>query len=160
MSYDSTQSGRANYNSWMHIPQSTMSGIVEGIVSEDLITRKYAQLTYQINALPITISGDVLVDSVGIDGSGTVQLSGDQLKVFDQSSIDRLTEINYNQNYSRIVQERSTDIYIAQAPRGTSDATSGWRCQKLDEYGSRSWVDTGNFSQPANIELSSLVYSY
>ena len=158
--YESRQLSNAEYNSWVHLPESSLSGITQGADAQELVNRKYAQMTYQVNASPISISGDVIVDAVGLDGSGDVKLSGDQLKVSDQTAIDNLIELNINQNYSRIIQERSTDIYIGHAPIGTSEATSGWRIQKLDLYGSRSWADTGQFIQPANIELSALVYSY
>ena len=177
MSYDSRQNGAANYNSWMHIPSGDYAAIEQGANNENLKQRNYAQLVYQVNPTPINISGDVIVDSVGLDDSGTVKVSGDQLKVFDQSTVDELRELNnqitelqstvttltsqiVNTDYSRIIQEYGEDTYIAHAPVGTTIDTSGWRVQKIDEFGSKSWAGGGDFNQPANVPLSALTYSY
>ena len=66
MSYNSKQNGAANYNSWMHLNSTDVAEVTgqEGSNSQDLRDRKYAQLVYQVNASPISISGDVIVDAV------------------------------------------------------------------------------------------------
>jgi hypothetical protein len=62
--------------------------------------------------------------------------------------------------YSRIVQTRSTDTYIAHAPVGSLSGDSVWRVQKIDTDGSRLWADGGLFSQAASGELSGLTYAF
>lgn len=95
MSYNANyDAGMAPRWSWMHMPSSEFSKITEGDETDDRRSRRYAQLVYQVNSPPITISGDVYVDSVGLDDTGTVKLSGDQLKVFDQTAIDQLVALN------------------------------------------------------------------
>jgi len=174
MSYDSKQNGTANYNSWMHLNDTDMVEVTgqEGLDTVPFKERKYAQLTYQVNATPVEITGGLsaTITSVGLNADGIVQLSGDQLKTFDQESADRLLNVQgsidslsgqlIQDNYSRVIQSRGSDTYIAHAPPGTLAATSGWRVQKLDTDGSKSWADTALFTQPADIELSGLVYAY
>lgn len=177
--YNPAKHGRAEYGHYMQIPNDELSNIIEGDDSIALLQQRFALLTYQVNSTPVQISGGLSanVTSVGLDANGTVQLSGDQLKVFDQLLINKVTDLQnivvglqssvdvlssqlIQNNYSRIIQERGTDIYFAHAEPGTSEATSAWRVQKVDDYGNRQWADNGNFSQPANIELSALVYTY
>ena len=164
MPYDSKQSGRAQYNSWMHINPDAISDITEGPDSQELKDRRYAQLVYTVNPSNLTISGDCNISgSMGLNDSGMVKLSGDQLKVFDKTLIDELSnyrDLLIQDNYSRIIQERGTDTYIAHAPPGTSTSSSSWRVQKITTEGNRLWADNAKFTQPANIELSGLSYSY
>jgi hypothetical protein len=214
--YNSCKHGRAEYGHYMQIPNGELSAILEGDDSIALLNQRFAILTYQVNTPPVVISGDVVVDSVGLDdsgmvgvtlggdlqvfdqavvdainnisvstslsavginASGDVKLSGDQLKTFDQGVIDKLTAMQITvdemqtsvdilsgqliqNNYSRVIQERADDVYFAHAEPGTSAATPAWRVQKVDIDGSRSWADNANFSQLANIELSALAYTY
>lgn len=166
MSYNSKQNGAANYNSWMHLTSGQLSGISEGPDNENFKTRRYAQLVYQVNKTPINVTGTVEVDTIGIDETGTVKVSGDQLKVFDQESINLLNNVytelqvaNIEATYSRVIQEVGTDTYMAHAPAGTSISASGWRAQKIDNDGNRQWASSGQFNQPA-ITLSALTYNY
>ena len=76
MSYDSKQHGRAGYNSWMHIASGEISGMVQGLNSESLVDRQYAQMVYQINPSPIEISGGISVGDVGINFSSDGLLKG------------------------------------------------------------------------------------
>jgi len=105
-------------------------------------------------------STTVSLSAVGLNADGDVQLSGDQLKVFDQQTINHLIELNIDKNYSRVIQSRGNDVYFAHAPIGTSTSTSGWRVQKIDNDGNKTWAATGTFTLPANIELSGLIYNY
>ena len=158
--YSTGKHGRADYGKYMQIPESILSGVVEGANGTPLEQQKFAQFTYQVNASPIQISGDVVVDAVGLDDTGTVKLSGDSLKVFDQASVDAINNISFStENYSSVIQTRGTDNYIAEASIGTAYATASWRVQKIDSTGTTTWVDSGNFSQAANIELSGLTYN-
>jgi hypothetical protein len=161
MPYQPSKHGRAEYGSYMQIPDVSLSGLVEGDESEPLIAQRFAKLVYSVNPSQLNISGATInVDTVGIDDSGLVQLSGDQLKVFDQAVVDAINNISIGQTtYSSVIQTRGTDVYIAEAPVGTSYATSAWRAQKIDQTGTTTWADNANFSQPANIELSGLTYN-
>jgi len=168
------ESGYAPRQNWMRLDDADVTEVTgqEGGGNSLAGNRRYASLTYQVNATPISISGGLsaTITSVGLDANGTVKLSGDQLKTFDQSavdglalvqsSVDSLTGQLIQDNYSRIIQSRASDTYIAHAAPGTLAATSGWRVQKIDTNGSKSWADTALFTQPANIELSGLVFAY
>ena len=167
MSYNTTKHGRAEYGSFMQVPSGVLSGIVqETDESLELQNQWFARLVYNVAPQSLSISGaTVNVDTVGIDGTGDVEVSGHQLRVLDQGVIDAINNksISMTENiYSTVIQSRTTpsgdDTYIAEAPVGTSYATAGWRAQKIDPNGTTTWADSSNFSQPANIELSSLVY--
>lgn len=160
MAYNPDKHGRAEYGRFMQIPESILSGMVEGIENGDLLSQRFAQFVYTVNPSPIQISGDVVVDAVGIDGSGTVKLSGDALKTFDQAVVDAIENLLILDNYSRVVQEVGTDVYVAHARPGSSVANAVWRIQKVDADGSKSWVDGASFSQCATGDFSLLSYSY
>lgn len=61
--------------------------------------------------------------------------------------------------YSRVVVTVLTDTFIAHAIPGTATTDTNWRCQKIDDDGSRQWADSGDFSQAAT-GISGLSYSY
>ena len=147
-------SGFAERQSWMQVDDASVVALTgnEGN-STDSKDRRFATLTYNVNPNPVNISGDVVVDSVGIDDSGMVGVTDGQLNVYQK-------EIVIDKTFSRVIQEDlSGNTYIAQAPVGTSTSTNGWRAQKIDQNGSRSWYDSGNFTAPAN-NLSGLIYAY
>jgi hypothetical protein len=152
-------SGMAERQNKMQLTPSDVIALT-GIEGDGGTTKdkRFAELVYQVNTAPITISGDVVVDSVGIDDSGTVKLSGDQLKTFDQGVVDAVNNL-VPSNYSSVIQTRGTNVFIAEANVGTSYATSGWRVQKIEETGTTTWADGSNFSQPANVELSGLTFT-
>jgi hypothetical protein len=167
MSYNTTKHGRAEYGSFMQVPSGVLSSIEQEMdESLELQNQWFARLVYNVAPQTLSLSGaTVNVDTVGLDDTGLVQLSGDQLKVFDQGVIDAINNktISVTDNiYSTVIQTRTTpngdDTYIAEAPVGTPYSTAGWRVQKIDPTGTTTWADSSNFSQPANIELSSLVY--
>lgn len=187
--YQPTKHGVADYGKFaqLNIPQIIALTGQEGLDADSYDNAngraKYAQLVYQINPVPLTLSGDVSVDNVKIEGYDAAYKVGvgadHKMWVIDASlisavqsltsnisdvelSIENLSGyiLNATDTYSRIIQTRGTDIYLAHAPIGTSDSTSGWRVQKVDNDGSRSWYDSGQFSAPANIELSGLSYAY
>ena len=172
MPYDPTKHGRADYGKFMQIPESSLSAIIEEDSTESYDPNaRYAIYTYNVAPTTLNLSGDIAIDSVGIDGTGLVKISGDQLKVFDQGTIDAinnssssiiasLSEVIIDKNFSRVVQERNCDSYFAHAPVGTSLSETKWRVYKLDEYGNRTWAGGGPFNQQANIELSGLTYNY
>ena len=159
--YTTQKHGRAEYGRYMQIPEASLSGLVEGSDSIPLSAQRFASFVYSVNPSQISLSGATInIDSVGIDDTGVVKVSGDQLKVFDKSVVDLLTLANIKDNYSRVIQKRSTDTYIAHAPIGTPLSASNWRVQKIDVDGNRQWADSGQFTQTASGELSGLMYNY
>jgi len=157
--YQPSKHGRADYGKYMQVPWAVVSAMVEGDESKPLTEQRFAQLVYSVNPSQLNISGATInVDSVGIDNSGDVKLSGDQLKTFDKSVVDAVNNL-VPSNYSSVIQTRGTNVFIAEANVGTSYATSGWRVQKIEETGTTTWADGSNFSQPANVELSGLTFT-
>ena len=156
-------SGFAERQSWMQIDDSTIPTLTgsEGL-STNSKDKRFAALVYTVNPSEISISGaEINIDTVGLDDSGTVKVSGDQLKVFDGQTINQLIELNIRDNYSRIIEEDTNgDVYFAHAPIGTSQTTSGWRIYKLDDNGNRSWAANGQFVLPATSPLSGHVFNY
>lgn len=159
MSYNvEKDSGMAKRKQYMHIPSGDFVSITQGSNDELDETRNYAQLVYQVNSTPI--SGNVSVGAVGLDGSGDVALSGDQLKVHDTELLAMITELVIPETYSRIVQTMGTDEYIAYAAPGSLSGDSVWRAQKIDSNGSKMWADGNtNFDNSASA-LSGLTYTY
>ena len=165
MAYKSnSDSGYAHSKCWMQIPSGTHDSITEGSEAAEISARNYAFLTYQVNASPITISGDVLVDAVGIDDSGTVKLSGDQLKVFDQEAIEAINNLSFSTpNYSKIIEVTGDFTYVMQAVIGSG--TSGeaiWQVKRIYASGGETtieWADgDDDFDNSASAYLS-LAYS-
>ena len=155
MSYNPNKHGRAEYGSYMQVPENVLSGMIEGDESKPLIEQRFARLVYSVNPTQISISGaQISIDKVGLKASSEVGVTSGGINAFlvnPQTSDEKL--------YSTIIQSRSTDIYIAEAPIGTTYTTSGWRVQKIDENGNATWYNNAAFSAPGNIELSGLVYN-
>ena len=174
MPYNSRKMGVAQYNSHVQLPDNfvpTVSAFegsdAHSYTLSGLAPVRYAELVYQVNAMPVTISGDVKVDSVGIDDSGTVQLSGDQLKVFDQEAIDTARQLlALGDNYSQIVKVSGDYTFVMKAEVGLG--TSGeaiWQIQRIYDNGSDTteimWAD-GNtdFDNVAADYATSITYSF
>ena len=167
MSYDSKQNGAANYNSWMHLNDTDFVEVTgqEGTDSQDFRDRKYAQLTYQVNATPVSISGvlSATIASVGLSDAGTVKLSGDALKVSDQAAVDAINNISISEtNYSQIIRVNSSSTYIMKATPGSTSGAALWQVQRITEAGTSvdiEWADgNANFDNVASGYLS-LTYS-
>lgn len=94
MPYDvNKDSGFAPMKAWVQLPTSAFIAIPQGAATDEASARSYALLSYQVNSPPVTISGDVIVDAVGLDDTGTVKVSGDQLKVFDGAAVAALNNM-------------------------------------------------------------------
>jgi hypothetical protein len=158
----SSQNGIASYNQYFQLNTTQIAALTaqEGLDADafDLAGNKgkYGVLTWQVNSVPVNLSGDINVDGTitGYDHVNEAQVNSDhELLVIDNSML-------IESQYSRIIQEFGTDTYIAHAPISTTISTSGWRVQKIDAIGSKQWADGGAFSQPANVALSGLSFSY
>lgn len=170
MSYNvNKNSGYAPRQSWMQIAQSETNELtgVEGDNNILCPDRRYAQLVYQVNNEPITISGGLsaTITSVGLNSDGAVQLSGDQLKVHDSEVLNKLENIQSLQdNFSTLIRGNGAYTYIMKAPVGSG--TSGqaiWQIKRINDKGSGDndieWADGDtNFDNAASGYLS-LTYS-
>jgi hypothetical protein len=149
MGYAPNKHGRAEYGSWMQLPnsQSIDGAISEGDESLDIRQQKFAQLVYVVNSS---------------DGGGsTVDLTPIATALSNQTStlMTALNEMIIDSTYSRIMQTIGTDTYIAHAPRGTSPTAAGWRIQKITESGSRMWAGNGGFGY-STADVVNLPWSY
>jgi len=101
--------------------------------------------------LEINSDGSINIGS----SSDTSVLSGqiDTLQTYEQQAY-------WNDAYSRVVQSRGTDQYIALAPVGSSVNSDVWQVQKIDTDGARQWADSAAFTQAASGELSGLSFAY
>jgi hypothetical protein len=153
--YQPTKHGRADYGSYMQVPWEAISGMVEGDDSKPLIEQRFARLVYSVNPTQLSISGaQISIDKVGLKTSDEVGVTSGGINAYIVNSTDDNEII-----FSTIIQSLNSDTYIAEAPVGTSYATSGWRVQKIDTNGSASWYDNAKYSAPANIDLSTLTYN-
>lgn len=173
--YNSRKMGVAQYNQYIQMPSGfvpSLSGY-EGpdsrsyILTGDSPTR-YAQLVYQVNSTPMTLCGDVQVGSVGIDDSGSVKLSGDQLKVFDQEAVDKLTDLMnvIGGNYSQIIKVDGNFTYIMKSEIGVgTSADPIWQVQRIYDDNATTteimWADgDANFDNVAADYLTGIIYSF
>jgi hypothetical protein len=121
---------------------------------------RFANLVYQVNAVPLTLSGDVSVDNVKIEGYDAAHKayvdSDHNLYVKDVSNTNVLNEMLY----SRIIQtDGDGNTYIAHATPGSLSGDQVWRAQKITPGGDRLWADDGAFNQFPT-DLTSLTYTY
>ena len=159
----SSQAGTASYNQWAQLNLTQIQALSgqEGSDADafNLAENKarFAVLTYQINSVPVNLSGDINVDGTitGYDHANEAQVdSSHNLYVIDNALFKE-------QTYSRIIQsDISGNTYIAHAEIGSLSGDSAWRVQKIDSNGNRLWADNGNFTQAANIALSGLTFAY
>ncbi|HPM74173.1 MAG TPA: hypothetical protein PLA71_00460 [Saccharofermentans sp.] len=127
-------SGIAETKGWMHLNDADIQEVLgqEGLdANVGEVSAKFAMLTYQVNATPIELSGDINVDSTN---------------VYDI--------------YSRIVETDGSNYYMAFAPPGTGLAEAKWQIQKILPSGSRQWASNAQFNQVATPPLSGLTYNY
>ena len=165
MSYNSQKNGAAEYNNYMQITSGALAQVDEGpdITSYDPATR-YAQYVYQINSEPVTISGDVYVDTVGIDDSGDVKVEGDALKVYDAAAIAAINNISISEtHYSQIIRESGTFTYIMKATPGTLSGAASWQVKRINDDGAGAtdfeWADGDSDFDNIASNYASLTYS-
>lgn len=187
MAYVPAKHGKAEYGSWMQLPNAIATALpsIEGTDDIDFREQKFANLVYVVNPTDIgggsggggitdlqiaqitnAISNQTTAITSDIDNAPIIEAIGDQTTTVDSAITTQtnaltpgLTELIIDNTYSRIIQTIGTDTYIAQAPRGSTQSASVWRVQKIDANGSRSWAGTGTFNQPAN-SVETLTYNY
>ena len=158
MPYNSLKHGWADYNSFMQTPDDFV--VNEGSDQSSLTAEHYAHLVYQVNAIPISLSGVTLEAAVGIDGSGDVHVVANQLMVHDASADAGATELVVSNTYSRIIISNATYTYSMWAPAGSLSANNVWRVSRTDNGGSRMWADGNtNFDNIAS-NYSILTYTF
>jgi hypothetical protein len=158
----SSQNGVASYNHFFQLNTTQIAALTaqEGLDADSFDVAgnkaKYGMCVYQVNQVPINLSGDVNVDGTitGYDHINEAQVdSGHNLWVKDQAML-----INFN--YSRIIQKDANgNTYIAHAEIGSLSGDPVWRAQKIDAAGSRMWADDAAFTQIADV-LSGLSYNF
>ena len=168
MSYNvNKESGYASRQSWMQLNNSDVVEVSgqEGSNNTGIYDRKYAQLTYQVNATPVSISGGLsaTITSVGLSDAGTVKLSGDALKVSDQAVVDAVNNITVTtSDYSQLIRVDGSSTYIMKATPGAISGSANWQIQRITEVGTSvdiEWADGNtNFDNIASGYLS-LSYS-
>ena len=163
MAYSTGKHGRADYGQWMELNPAALSGMIEGDGSLPLSAQRFASFVYVVNPSVTTISGSVSVDSVGIDGSSTVKVSGDQLKVFYQGAINALNNLNRevayvtgqlnalistSKNYSRIIRvdEVNNFLYEMKADIGTLSTDSYWQIKRVHNLSGNLEIEWANGS--------------
>jgi len=109
MTYNvSNDVGMAERKHFIHIPSADFAAISQGSDQENLDLRNYAQLVYTVNASASGGGGGASI--VGLNGTGDVALSGDQLKVYDGESIALLTQISNGITITDTVQVSAVGI--------------------------------------------------
>lgn len=160
------ESGYAQRQNYMQINNTDVVAITgdEGNNNIPVGNRKYAQLVYRVNPETIVISGALSANvvSVGLNADGTVQLSGDQLKVFDQEAVDGINALNTV--YSTIVRSSGDFKWVMKAKVGSG--TSGdaiWQIKRVesDDDGNIDilWADGNTNYDNIASNYSSLTYT-
>ncbi len=163
MAYDpNTTHGLAHQSSFMEV---ALSGISEITNDEEPTSvalpgegRRFAHLMYQVNAAPLNLSGDVIIDTDNlelINENGFATLSAQ----FDTGLKDQALTI--------LIEADGDFTWVAEALPGTTTGAASWRVKRLEDttVGSLQtirtlWADgNGNFDNTATPPLSSLTYS-
>lgn len=145
MAYSTAKHGRADYGSWMQIPDATT--ITEGTDGIALKDQRFAQLVYMVNS------------SGGPGGTTDLTPVTEAVTAQTNTLMTALQEMIIDAQYSRVVQTVGTDTYVGQAVRGSTLASAVWRVQKIDSTGSRTWAGSGAFNQVATT-MSGLTFAY
>ena len=95
MPYNPNKHGRAEYGSYMQLPEDVISGMVEGDESKPLLQQRFARLVYTVNPSDINISGaQISIDKVGLKASDEVGVTSGALNVYDQGVINAINNKN------------------------------------------------------------------
>lgn len=170
MTYNpNVDSGYCDLKSWVQVPSAIFISIDQSTEHDDTqgaqrTARNYAQMVYTVN--PSTIISGI----IGIDGSGTVGVSGDMLKVIDTQAIDKLSNIEtsldslVNNRYSKIVKVSGDYTYVMDASIGSG--LSGdpiWRVSRIYDDGITvivDWADGNDNFDNIAANFLSLSYSF
>jgi len=134
-----TKHGSAEYNSYMQLVSGDFDDIPQGDDTLDGRNEYFARLVYQVNSSTSSLSG-----AFGIDDSGTVGVSGENLMVIDleaNSTLDeilvKLDNVNQEEYVSILVTEGNYD-YIMHAEPGAvaTSGDTGWQCRRIYDDGS------------------------
>ena len=158
MAYNTDKHGLADYKSWMQLPNGT--SITEGTDAVPLSAQQFAALTYQVNPTSVALSGVTIGASVGIDGTGAVHVTSNQLLVKDTAAEAALNELVVSNTYSVITVSNETYTYSMFAPPGTASGSAAWRVSRTDASKSRMWADgNANFDNVAS-NYTALTYTF
>ena len=142
MPYDPTvHHGNAHYRSWMQVP---VSAVVDIIADEEptnlqgcaLSGARYAQLVYQVNSTPLSLSGDVNVDNSTLEGL----VSGTNERLDD--ICEKLVSGVIKPGLAIYIEEEGLFTWVAEAEAGTPLSASDWRIRQIEETVSGSFETT------------------
>ncbi len=157
MAYYPQKHGRAEYGGYMQVDNDL--SITEGDDSVPLEQQRYARLVYQVNPTTIALSGATIGASVGIDGTGAVHVTSNQLMVSDATVATAVDELIVSNTYSKLVISNATYRYDMYAAPGSLSGNAVWRISRTDAGGSRLWADgNANFDNVAS-NYSGLTYT-
>lgn len=160
MTYDpGCHFANAERRNFMEIPLSGVSGIIgeEEITNpnglQDYGQRRYAQLTYVVNPVPVELSGDVMVDTSDLEA-----INSDILNAILSGVIDPALAV--------VVEEADDFTWVAESLAGTNRTSSLWRVKQVQTINSGSYISTiikwadgnGSFDNVATHPLSSLTF--
>lgn len=144
MAYNPHKHGRADYGSYMQLTNA-QAAITEGSDSLPLTAQKFANLVYQVNPTPISISGGISIGDVTIkdqDGhylqispSGQMQVEDSALTKALTSETQAIIDVLASK-YSQIVKVDGEYTYIMKAFPSSGGITSGaavWQVYRVHE---------------------------
>ena len=159
--------GNAEQRHWFEIPLTQVSGLIaeeeptypQGLIGHD--ERRYAQYVYQVNATPLTLSGDVDIDRSALEAL----IEETNLRL--DSVNTHLTSGIIDPALAKYIEEAGNKIWIAEAAPGTVLASATWRIKEIEEIDSGSlittsikWADgNSNFDNIATPPLSAHTFS-
>ena len=163
MAYDkNTHHGYADQNSFWEMPITDIAALTGAEESTQVAAtgenRRFAHLMYQVNSVPINLSGDVVIDTDAletINADGFATLSGQ----FDTGLKDIALAL--------FIEASGDFTWVAESLPGTAQASATWRVKSLQDTttgGTQTittlWADgNGNFDNVATSPLSGLTYS-
>ena len=153
--------GFADQKSFWELPKSDVPALTgdeeptPAVLGEE---RRYAHLVYQVNSVPINLSGDVIIDTDNletINADGFAALSGQ-----NDTGIKDIA-------LALLVEAEGDFTWVAEALPGTLAVSALWRVKQIEDttVGNFStittlWADgNGNFDNIATTPLSGLTYS-
>lgn len=158
--HPATHLGSAERRRFVEIPLSDVQDILDQEeptypdTMEEADARRYAQLVYVVNPIPVNVSGDINVDTGNLE-----EINQDILNSILSGIIDPALAV--------VVEESGNFTWVAESLAGTDKAVTAWRVKQIEtivngalETTLITWADgNGNFDNSAVHPLSSLSFS-
>ena len=143
MPYNNFKHGPADYQSWMQLTSGQVATMVEGLDSLPLTAQKFAHLTYQVNSMPIEISGSIALAAVLLkdtdNNEANISPAG-ELYVSDTTVADAIANLTGAMenlkfsSYSQLVRVDGDYIYRMMAQPSSGAISSGdpvWQVSRI-----------------------------